>query len=308
MVTNIDPTTTNLNVAIKNNLNTPLRTVPYEIAGNSMRIFSVADIIPPTNSFESIGSLSLDWDIGRMNIWGVNLNYEKARGYPILYTKEMNTSPTYIPFWQVSKIINNDTFLMINNLGTDDISANIYIYDHNGTRIGAGAPNIASGRVGVVKISDFIGPNYTYGSAIVKWDSNTPVKMWSTIFDTVAGTGHVLQLNNSVTSVSPVHVPYFQRGESINTYILVSNMGNKATIVNYEFLSPSGETSGRKMLSIKPHVTEVITASSSTMFSEGRAIVSWDEGEISLWANITNPLTNSVTSLTFDKPKGSEER
>ena len=276
-----------------------------------MRILSIADLISPTltgNPFESMGSLSLDWDMGRMNIWGVTVNYQMARGYPILYTKEMNTSPTYIPFWQVSKYIGYNTFLMINNLGSKDIMPKVKIYDHYGNVLGVAAPTVSAGSVTMIPFADYISKSSEYGSAIVTWTGNAPVKMWGTIFNLDEGTGQVLQLNNKVNAASPIHVPYFQQNNFVDTNLLISNMGDQIAQVVYEFYDINGYSSGfDNPIVLSPHSTEVVQASQTTLFEEGRVKISWSSGEVAVWGNIHNIIANTFTALTFDTPKGTEE-
>jgi len=310
MITNIDPAHAEVNITLKDRFNTTLNTEAFVLPGNSMRIFSVADLIAPTlsgNPFEGIGSLSMDWDVGRLNIWGITLNQSAAKGYPILYVKEMNTSPTYVPFWQVSKNSSYDTFLMINNLGSKDMMPSIKIYDHVGNIIGVAAPTVSAGSVAIVPFSDYVSKTVEYGSAIVTWAGDTPVKMWGTVYNLNEGSGQVLQLNNNANAVSPVHIPYFQKNNFVDTNLFVSNMSDQIVQVVYEFYDVYGNSSGFSNAVVSPHATMVIQASSSTLYGEGRAKISWDSGEVAVWGNIYSSFSNSFTALTFDSPKGSAE-
>ncbi|MBU1626391.1 hypothetical protein KKB18_03400, partial [bacterium] len=257
--------------------------------------------------FESYGPLSLDWNMGRVNVWGVTINYQMSKGYPILYTKEMNTSPTYVPCWQVSKIQGNDTFLMINNLGTKTLLPKINIYDHIGNILGVAAPTIKAGGVGVIPLSDYVNKSEEFGSATVTWTGSSPVKLWGTIFNLNERSGQVLQLNNNVNSQSPVNVPYFMNNNNSETYLLISNMGDKVTLPVSEFFDTNGTSFGLYSLGVlSPHATVVLRSSEATQFTEGRAKITWGSGNVAVWGTIYNSATNTFTTLTLDTPKGSE--
>jgi len=311
MLTNIDPTHNNVNITLKNNNNTLLNSNSVVLTGNSMRIFSASNMISQSlsgNPFEAMGSLSIDWDVGRMNIWGVTLNYDKYKGYPILYTKDRNVSPTYIPFWNVDNTKGIDTFLFINNLGQKDLMPRIVIYDKEGIVRGVSAPTIGSGCVVTVPISDYISNPVNYGSAIVTWKDNSPVKIWGTIFDMTEGDGQVLQINNNVNSVSPIHVPYFQHSAFVETNLFLSNMENTTAQVVLEFFDIDGNSSGFYNVILAPHATQTVQTSEATTYSEGRAKITWSMGsKVSVWGTIYNMASQTETALTFDTPKGSEE-
>jgi len=159
------------------------------IQPNRMLLMNASDYI----SVDGSGSAEISWDSGILNAWSALYKGSNETGYP-LTIGEPRSHTIYIPFFQVSYDDMISTFITLNNVSDDAVSATVTYYGTTGQNFGSDTLTVPPHQTVITSAKTVVKINQV-GWGTITIDSGS-LNVWGLIYSETEGTGFALTFLN----------------------------------------------------------------------------------------------------------------
>jgi outer membrane protein assembly factor BamB len=145
------------------------------------------------------------------------------------------------------------------------------------------------------------------GSGSITWDGSNPLLAFGRVFNESSGASYTLEFGEqrNETIYIPAWLTYLSQG--ITSIVFLSNKSSTFEVTpTLTLFNASGQLVHTEMLApIAPNATGIVDF--SQYFNQGlqfgSGYITWDSGELDVYGNIVNLVTDQYYLMNFDKPR-----
>ena len=176
-------------VTLKDSEGSNLKEIPVTLNSKNMNFFNVSNHVS-----KGIGTAEIRWTDGMIVPWSTIIN-DKG-GYPVGF-EQLQSSPIYIPFWQVNSRNGISTYIALNNIDTVDITPSLTVSNASGlSLLNQDIDTVSPGELVIVDFSKLFSIDNVTGTAKIEFNPLAKLSVWGVIFSNKSKTGYPLTFDN----------------------------------------------------------------------------------------------------------------